>query len=104
MNISHSKEEIEKILKEEDFEYHSVDLPFGLRTPGADRSDTIDLIFPKSFAGKTVLEIGSALGSVVFEAEKRGASRIVGTETNDKRFRQANILKDIKNSKIEFVN
>ena len=37
-----SKEEIEKILREEKFAYHRVNLPYGLHTDGQDRSATRD--------------------------------------------------------------
>lgn len=103
MNTAYTKEEIEKILKEDDFEYHRVNLPYGLSTPGIERSATRDLIFPESLAGKTVLDVGCALGYFCFEAEERGASRVVGIEPKEKRFRQAQILKDILCSKVEFV-
>src|SRR5581483_11679778 len=78
MNTAYSKEQIEKILAKEDFSYHRVNLPFGLHTPGRDRSRTRDLIFRESLAGKSVLDVGSALGYFCFEAEARGASRVVG--------------------------
>lgn len=87
MTTAYTKEEIEKILKEEDFEYHSVPLPYGLCTPGDDRSPTRDLIFPESLAGKTFLDVGSALGYFCFEAERRGASRVVGIELRSNRLR-----------------
>ena len=103
MTTAYTKEEIEKILKEEDFEYHSVPLPYGLCTPGDDRSPTRDLIFPESLANKTFLDVGSALGYFCFEAERRGASRVVGIELRSKRLRLAGILKDILGSDVEFV-
>lgn len=99
----YTKEQIEKILREHRFDYHRVNLPFGLHTPGADRSETRDLILPESLAGKTVLDIGSALGYFCFEAEERGAERVVGVELKDDRFRDALMLKDIKGSKVEFL-
>jgi SAM-dependent methyltransferase len=100
---SYTKEQIRKILRERTFQYHRVDLPFGLHTKGADRSATRDLIFPKSLAGKTVLDVGSALGYFCFEAEARGAARVVGVELKEQRFRDAVLLKDIKGSKVDFI-
>jgi SAM-dependent methyltransferase len=100
---TYSKEEIEKILRERNFEYQRVELPFGMHTEGADRSETRDLIFPESLAGKSVLDVGSALGYFCFEAEARGAERIVGFELKEERLRDAMLLKDIKGSKVEFV-
>jgi len=99
-----SKMDIEKILSEHDFKYQRVNLPFGLHTPGQDRSGTLEVIFPPSLRGKSVLDVGSAIGYFCFEAEKRGASRVLGIEPNIERFNQANILKEILSSNVEFIN
>ena len=103
MKSGYTKEEIEKILREETFPYHRVELPFGLHTPGQDRSPTRDLILPPSLSGKSVLDVGCALGYFAFEAEKRGARRVVGIEPNAVRFRQAQRLKQILGSTVELV-
>ena len=102
MRTNYSKEEIEKILREERFGYHRVNLPYGLHTRGRDRSQTRDLIFPESLAGKSVLDIGSALGYFCFEAEAKGATRVLGVELDPERFRQACLLKRIIGSQVEF--
>jgi len=99
---NYTKEQIEAILREEDFEYHRVNLPYGLSTPGMDRSPTSDLIFPESLAGKTVLDVGCGLGFFSFDAEARQASKVVGLELKESRLRQALLLKDILGSKVEF--
>jgi 2-polyprenyl-3-methyl-5-hydroxy-6-metoxy-1,4-benzoquinol methylase len=98
----YTKEQIESILREEDFEYHRVNLPYGLCTSGMDRSPTSDLIFPESLVGKTVLDVGCGLGVFCFDAEARQASRVVGLELKDSRLRKAFLLKDILDSKVEF--
>jgi SAM-dependent methyltransferase len=103
MNTTYSKQQIEKILREENFAYHRVNLPFGLHTRGRDRSQTRDLIFPESLTGKSFLDVGSALGYFCFEAEARGAARVVGVELDRERFRQARLLKDIIGSRVEFL-
>jgi len=102
MHTTYSKEEIEKILREERFGYHRVNLPYGLHTRGRDRSQTRDLIFPESLAGKSVLDIGSALGYFCFEAEAKGAVRVLGVELDAERLRQACLLKKIIGSEVAF--
>lgn len=103
MKSPYSKEEVQKILAENDFEYHRVNLPYGLSTPGADRSTTFNKIFPESLDSKSVLDIGCANGFFSFEAESHGASRVVGVELREKRFQHALLLKKILNSDVEFT-
>ena len=103
MTTRYSKEEIERILKDHTFEYQRVALPYGLVTPGEDRSDTLSLVYPESLAGKSVLDIGSANGFFCFEAEARGARRVVGVEVKEKRHEAALVIKDILGSQVEFI-
>jgi len=62
--------------------YHTIDLGQGIVTKGVDdtslRLARIDL--PASLAGRTVLDIGAWDGFFSFEAERRGASRVVATD------------------------
>jgi tRNA (mo5U34)-methyltransferase len=62
--------------------YHTIDLGGGVVTKGVDdsrfRLDRIDL--PASFAGRTVLDIGAWDGFFSFEAERRGAARVVAAD------------------------
>jgi tRNA (mo5U34)-methyltransferase len=62
--------------------YHTIDLGHGVVTKGVDdtglRLARIDL--PESFAGSTVLDIGAWDGFFSFEAERRGASRVVAAD------------------------
>ncbi|HVT49801.1 MAG TPA: DUF1698 domain-containing protein [Vicinamibacterales bacterium] len=62
--------------------YHSIDLGGGLVTPGVDetpyRLARLDL--PASFAGQSVLDIGAWDGFFSFEAERRGATRVVAAD------------------------
>ena len=103
MKTSYTKEQIEQILRDERFHYHRVNLPYGLHTPGRDRSATRDLIFPESLTGKSVLDVGSALGYFCFEAEAKGATRVLGVELDEERFRQACLLKGVIGSNVEFM-
>ena len=63
--------------------YHSIDLGNGIRTKGIDNSQRKleRLKFPASFEGKTVLDIGAWDGFFSFQAESRGASRVLSTDS-----------------------
>jgi SAM-dependent methyltransferase len=63
------------------FWYHTVELPFGLLTPGLYdyRTALPCFAFPENMQGMTVLEIGAATGFFTFEFEKRGA-RVISLE------------------------
>jgi 2-polyprenyl-3-methyl-5-hydroxy-6-metoxy-1,4-benzoquinol methylase len=101
--VTATREEVEALLEKHDFRYHRVPLPHGLATPGRDRTETADLVFAESVEGKSVLDVGCALGFFCFEAEKRGARRVVGSELKDDRFEHANLLKGVLDSKVELV-
>ena len=62
--------------------YHTIDLGQGIVTRGVHdtplRLARLDL--PLSFAGRTVLDVGAWDGFFSFEAERRGASRVVATD------------------------
>jgi tRNA (mo5U34)-methyltransferase len=62
--------------------YHSIELGDGIVTTGVDdtplRLARLDL--PASLAGRTVLDIGAWDGFFSFEAERRGASRVVAAD------------------------
>ena len=75
--------------KSASFGYHRIELPYDLHTSGRDRSEARDLILPESLDGKSVLDVGSAYGYFCFEAEARGASRVVGVELEEDRFHDA---------------
>ena len=62
--------------------YHTIDLGHGVRTHGIDDSPLrlARLDLPASFAGQTVLDIGAWDGFFSFEAERRGAARVVAAD------------------------
>jgi SAM-dependent methyltransferase len=99
----YGREEIVNRHQEHRLEDGCIERPFGLHTRGQDRSVTRDLVFPASLAGKSVLDVGSAHGDFSFEAEARGAERVVGVEVSEERFRHALQLKEMKGSKVEFI-
>lgn len=64
--------------------FHRINLGNGVVTPGLDDTPAKlrRLKLPESFAGKTVLDIGAWDGFFSFEAERRGASRVVAVDSH----------------------
>src|ERR1700730_3430554 len=77
MNRTELAQEVERIRW-----FHTIDLGNGIITPGQNRTlgRLPGLFVPDSLAGKTVLNIGAADGFFSFEAERRGASRVLSTD------------------------
>tara|TARA_Y100000034_G_scaffold102180_1_gene126910 strand:- start:558 stop:1235 length:678 start_codon:yes stop_codon:yes gene_type:complete len=100
---TYNRQQIQKVINTHRFEYQSIDLPFGLHTKGDKRNSDLDIILDKDLNNKSVLDIGCAYGYFCFEAEKRGSTEIYGTELKPHRFKGATLLKDIKNSKVNFL-
>ena len=63
--------------------YHRMHLPGGITTDGVSDTDRglPRLHFPASFAGCTVLDVGCWDGFYSFEAARRGASRVLATDS-----------------------
>ncbi len=63
--------------------YHRIGLGNGIITPGIDNSrerlDALEL--PDSLRGRTVLDVGAWDGFFSFEAERRGAARVLATDS-----------------------
>ncbi|MBA3262805.1 MAG: DUF1698 domain-containing protein [Thermoleophilaceae bacterium] len=64
--------------------FHQIDLGNGIVTPGHDKSaEKLPRIgLPDDLRGKTVLDIGAWDGFFSFEAERRGAERVVAIDPN----------------------
>jgi tRNA (mo5U34)-methyltransferase len=62
--------------------FHRIDLGGGIVTPGENRtSQTLERVrLPESLAGRSVLDIGAWDGFFSFEAERRGAERVVAVD------------------------
>lgn len=62
--------------------YHSIDLGNGIVTPGVFRTrDTLEHIgLPPDLRGRSVLDVGAWDGFYSFEAERRGARRVLATD------------------------
>jgi tRNA (mo5U34)-methyltransferase len=62
--------------------FHQIDLPDGTTTPGIDRSHAkLARLKLPDLKGKTFLDIGAWDGFFSFEAERRGASRVLATDS-----------------------
>ena|SRR5687767_12615915 len=70
---------------EDCFFYHAMDLPgFGLVRGHWDlREKFDDYVGGVPMAGKSVLDVGTATGFLSFEAEKKGASRVLSFDQRD---------------------
>lgn len=99
--VSYTDQEIDYILRSNHFEYQQIQISEGRHTFGQDRSGTLQLL-DADLSGKTMLDIGCAYGYFCFEAEKRKAARVVGTELKRHRFFGANVIKEIIGSSCEF--
>lgn len=63
--------------------FHRIDLGQGIITPGVGDSpaELACLGMPADLSGKTVLDIGAWNGFYSFEAERRGARRVLATDS-----------------------
>lgn len=62
--------------------WHTIDLGDGIVTPGRGGSPQLleRIRMPEDLTGRTVLDIGTFDGAVAFEAERRGARRVVAVD------------------------
>jgi len=97
-----TKSEIEEVLASRGLVYQDVKLPFGLSTGGTDRAATAETILPKDMTGKSVFDLGCMYGFFCFEAEERGAARMLGVDIEAINVETSQILADIRGSKAEF--
>lgn len=62
--------------------YHTIELPGGILTPGRDdtRTRLAQIHMPENLNGMSVLDVGAWDGFFSFEAERRGADRVLATD------------------------
>jgi len=86
--------------------WHTISLPYGVKTPGRVREDIQDWItqaIPDDLTGKTVLDIGAWDGYYSFAAERRGASVLaIDDGSNWGGGTGFDVAKKVLGSKVEF--
>ena len=97
------KEEVLQIINQQPKWYQKIQLPFGLETPGRDRSQTANRIFPADLNGASVLDVGCAEGFFCFEAKRRNAGKVVGLDLDRDRQRTAAKLARVFGFEIDFL-
>lgn len=80
----YTKEQLEQMSESVPFWWHSIDLGQGVVTPGfksvAALKHEVEALRLPDLQGKTVLDIGAYDGFFSFEAERRGAARVVALD------------------------
>ena len=105
MNTQPDKTEVENFLAETEFsDYQSVSLPYGLKTPGRERSKIVDFILSSHVTGKSVLDVGTYYGLFPNEAMKRGALKAIGVEYDQERFEIANRIAQLNGNQYSILN
>ena len=100
-----AKTDVEKFLKDTKLKsYQSIKLPYGLKTPGMDRSNSAELVFKYPIDDKSVLDIGCKYGYFCHEAMKRGANQVVGVEISENNYKIAKKIIEFTNLEIQFQN
>jgi tRNA (mo5U34)-methyltransferase len=85
--------------------YHAIEVAPGIVTPGRyDPKPLLDVVgFPADLTGKTVLDIGAYDGFFTFEAEKRGAERVVALDRHSAKQKGFALAHELLASKAEYI-
>lgn len=88
--------------------YHSIEIEPGLLTPGAHPVEELrqvldHLKLPARLDGLSVLDIGAWDGFFSFEAERRGAERVVAYDVTPADYFGFSTAKDLLGSKVEYI-
>lgn len=79
-------------------------VPEGFQHLQGDRDAAYAQIASVAFRDGTILDIGSALGDVIFRSERLGASRHLGIEMMPKRFEASTAIRLALSSKAELLH
>jgi len=102
--LTASKQNVEKFLIETKFGgYQSIDLPYNLKTPGMDRSESAKKVFKYSVENKSLLDIGCKYGYFCHDAVIRGASVVKGIEINNTNVEIAKRIVELWGRDIEII-
>jgi tRNA (mo5U34)-methyltransferase len=85
--------------------YHVIEVAPGIITPGRyNPKPLLDVMgFPADLTGKSVLDIGAYDGFFSFEAERRGAKRVVALDRHPATHKGFAIARELLGSKAEYV-
>lgn len=87
--------------------YQSIPLGNGVITPGetgdAEERKLELMRLPKDLSGKSVLDIGCNEGFFSFDAERRGAKRVVAIDKSVEAKEKFNLVKNLMKSKVELL-
>jgi len=102
-------ETVDAVLSHPGCQYQSVVLPRGVLTDkgshlhiGGTRAETFDLVLGSNLLDKSVLDVGCAIGDLLFRAERLGADRLVGIELKPDRFDAAVAIGQVLQSSARF--
>jgi len=114
-NVSRNEDLKQKIkaFDEDPGWYQNIDLKNGISTKSRrvwgekidhprERWEAVESAFPKSFAGKSVLDVGCNAGFFSFVATDRGADYVCGVDYNEKYVQQAKFANDVRGDDVDF--
>ena len=99
----HTEKKITEFIDTENLKYQSVALPYGIKTPGDERTEAINIVNNELKRGQSVLDIGSFLGLFCITSLQQGASKVTGLELNRERLRQAKQIADFLQLKPNYL-
>ncbi len=104
------KTQVNTIAQSPECRYQSVRLPYGIITSSkqykhlpADREAIFKNLLPENLTDSSVLDVGSAMGALLFLAERLGAGRLVGIELDESRYTASVKLAGLLQSRVELV-